>query len=410
MPNRGDKQERGSVGVGGTPARARAEDSKTGGELRRFEPVSDELVLAAIYRAERHRAGEREEIPFWMVVTHLGFVRNSWTSRRLRPQLKGLITHGLVSNARRKGIDVWGLTDAGRERLNVARKAGEVEELPEAPQHREWRRTRGVAAERIGRFRECAKRGTEEAVVLLGSSRRVRSDAWLELADSLGQVYRQLGRATYCLYEWEEPDDETADIEDYKDPGDEQLDVAGLARLYRLRGSRRNVAGLWVNEDEEEAASALAALIITVPAEMASELRDGLHTVLGDAAEGVSQTTEQFEREDHPECYAEQRERFERTWALLDLIGWHEPKQPATVRINLREHHRAMTEALDVRLLVAADDLEEANAVDAERAEQGEPPKREATTTQVLALREFAASIEDLVGHMETPEVGNGYE
>ena len=73
MPNRGDKQERGSTGVGTTPARARAEDSKTGSELRRFEPVSDELVLAAIDRAERHRAGEREEIPFWMVVAHLGF-------------------------------------------------------------------------------------------------------------------------------------------------------------------------------------------------------------------------------------------------------------------------------------------------------------------------------------------------
>lgn len=402
MPNRVDKQDRGSAGVGGTPARARAEDSKTGGELRRFEPVSDELVLAAIDRAERHRAGEREEVPFWMVVGHLGFVRNSWTSRRLRPQLEGLITHGLVSNARRKGIDVWGLTDAGRERLEVARKAGEVEELPEAPQHREWHRTREIAAERIDRFRECAKRGTEEATVLLGSSRRVRSDAWLELADSLGQVYRQLGRATYCLYEWAEPEDATADIDDYKNPGDERLDVAARVRLLSLRSSRRNIAGLWVNEDEEEeAASAPAAVIITVPAEMAGELRDGLHTVLGNAAEGVSQITERFSREHHPEWYAEQRERFERTWALLDLIGWRELKRPAAIRINLREHHRAVSEALDVRLLVAEDDLEEADAVDAERAEQGKPPMREATTSRVLALREFAASVKDLVGHLE---------
>ena len=45
MPTRGDKQDRGSAGVGETPAGARrAEDSKTDGELRRFEPVSDELV------------------------------------------------------------------------------------------------------------------------------------------------------------------------------------------------------------------------------------------------------------------------------------------------------------------------------------------------------------------------------
>lgn len=410
MPKRCDKQECGSAGVGRTPAKARAEGSKTGGELRRFEPASDELVLAAIDRAERHRTGEQEAIPFWMVVAHLGFVRNSWTSRRLGPQLERLITRGLVSNARRKGIDVWGLTDAGRERLNVARKAGEVEELPEAPQHREWRRTREVAAERIDRFRECAKRGTEEATVLLESSRRVHSDAWLKLADRLELAYRQLGRATYCLYEWAEPEDATADVDDYKDPGDEQLDVAALARLYRLRSSRRNVAGLWVNEDDEEATSAPAAVIITVPAELVSELRHGLHTVLGNAAEGVSQITERFGREHHPEWYAEQRERFERTWALLDLIGWRESKQPAAVQINLREQRRAVREALDVRLPVAEDDLEEADAVDAERAEQSEPPMREATTSRVLALREFAASIKDLVSHLETQKEGDGDE
>lgn len=56
---------------------------------------------------------------------------------------------------------------------------------------------------------------------------------------------------------------------------------------------------------------------------------------------------------------------------------------------------------LDVRLLVAADDLEEADVVDAERAERGEPSKREATTGRVFALREFAASVEDLAGHVE---------
>ena len=328
----------------------------------------------------------------------------------MRPQLERLITQGLVSNARRKGIDVWGLTDAGRERLNVARKAGEVEELREAPQHREWRRTREVAAERIDRFRECAKRGTEEATVLLGSSRRVRSDAWLELADSLGQVYRQLGRATYCLYEWAEPEDATADIDEYKDPGDERLDWAARVRLHRLRSSRRNVAGLWINEDDEDAVPTPAGVIITVPAELVGELRHGLHTVLGNAAEGVSQITERSGREHHPEWYAEQRERFERTWALLDLIGWREPKQPAAVRINLCEHHRAVSEALDVRLTVAADDLEEADAVDAERAEQGKLPMREATTSRVLALREFASSVEDLVGHLETQKGGNGDE
>jgi hypothetical protein len=62
---------------------------------------------------------------------------------------------------------------------------------------------------------------------------------------------------------------------------------------------------------------------------MVGELRNGLHTVLGDAARSVSQTTERYGHERHPEWYAEHRERFERTWALLDLIGCDEPRQPA---------------------------------------------------------------------------------
>jgi hypothetical protein len=63
------------------------------------------------------------------------------------------------------------------------------------------------------------------------------------------------------------------------------------------------------------------------------------------------------------------------------------------MRIDLRAHQQALTQALDVRLLVAADDLKEAAAVDAERAERGEPPTRETTEHHVTALREFAAAV-----------------
>ncbi len=52
-----------------------------------------------------------------------------------------------------------------------------------------------------------------------------------------------------------------------------------------------------------------------------------------------------------------------------------------------------LNEALDVMLAVGEDDLKEADAVDAERAKRGEPPKRETTTNRVLAVREFAASL-----------------
>lgn len=58
-----------------------------------------------------------------------------------------------------------------------------------------------------------------------------------------------------------------------------------------------------------------------------------------------------------------------------------------------------MIEALDIRLLVAKDDLKEADAVDAERAQRGEPPKRQQTVERAEAVREFAAAVKDLASH-----------
>jgi len=75
-------------------------------------------------------------------------------------------------------------------------------------------------------LRARASRGSDEAVVLLSARQRVGSNAWLQLAASLGRAYRQLGLATYCLYEWVEPDDACADIDDYEDPGDGQFEKA----------------------------------------------------------------------------------------------------------------------------------------------------------------------------------------
>jgi hypothetical protein len=56
--------------------------------------------------------------------------------------------------------------------------------------------------------------------------------------------------------------------------------------------------------------------------------------------------------------------------------------QPTEGQVDLREHRRALMEALDVVLLVG-DAAEEADAVDAERAKRDEAPKRKATTRSV---------------------------
>jgi hypothetical protein len=72
---------------------------------------------------------------------------------------------------------------------------------------------------------------------------------------------------------------------------------------------------------ERSRSAGASGAIVTVPAEMAGELRNDLHSVLGEAADGISATTELSGRERHPEWYAEHRNRFERTLVLLDLIG-----------------------------------------------------------------------------------------
>jgi hypothetical protein len=118
-------------------------------ELGRFEPVSDALVLAAIERAECHREREREGVMMSDIAEHLGFVHGSWTTRRLRPHLDALIAEGLLARSRRHGVVVWELTDDGRGRLEQLRRAGEVGDLAEAPQHRAWRHACATAGERI---------------------------------------------------------------------------------------------------------------------------------------------------------------------------------------------------------------------------------------------------------------------
>jgi len=118
MPKRGDKQQeresskrpRAKVAVrsGQTPMGKSppvCNQTTGGGELRRFEPVSDEVVLAVIDRAERHREVEFDGVPLGEIVAHLGFVRSGWTTRQLRPRLDALSADGLLAADRRHGFD-----------------------------------------------------------------------------------------------------------------------------------------------------------------------------------------------------------------------------------------------------------------------------------------------------------------
>lgn len=227
------------------------DDGSPPSELRPFEPVSDTLLLAAVDRAERHRtavttaASKVEGVPLWQVVDHLGFLRGSWTTRRLRPQIDALESTGLLAGCRRHGIAVWALTSTGRRRLETARQAGEVGDLPESPQHRAWRHARAAASERIDGFREQVHGAVNEASGLLATS-EVRSDAWLALGERLQRACWQLASASHCLSEWGEPDERRPDVDEYREVGDEALDQ-DERRQRRLRRTGRRNTRTWDN-------------------------------------------------------------------------------------------------------------------------------------------------------------------
>ena len=227
-------KDEGKRGAGVRSSRVRRDPD---GELRRFEPVSDDLVLAAVGRAERHRGREGEGVMMSDIAAHLGLVHGSWTTRRLRPQIDAFIAAGLLVRSRRHGVVIWGLTSNGRRRT----KRGDASTgLPESPQHRVWRHARTLAAEKIDGLRAQVRDALEDAPGVLDAD-GVRSDVWFALAERFQSACSQLGSATYCLSEWAEPDDASPDVDDRTEPGDETIDPEDLGGVRYRRGGRRNV-------------------------------------------------------------------------------------------------------------------------------------------------------------------------
>lgn len=208
-------------------------------------PIPDVTVLAAIDRAERHRG--RQGVPVWLVFEHLGIPRRS---RRVRAQLRSLVQDGAIEQRRAHGVDIWALAPNGLRRLHGAERV----DLPESPQHRDWRNARSLAAQEIERFRGTLHDAIIEASVLLNDT--PGSDAWFGLAERLRCAARRLGSATYCLHEWMEPSDDRADIDDHISPDDRALDPCERERRQARRAGRRNTR-LWQDADSDGTATPL---------------------------------------------------------------------------------------------------------------------------------------------------------
>jgi len=210
----------------------------------RFARPPDELVLAAVERAARHQANRESAVPVWAILEHLALRPRSAPARHVRSRLDALHAAGSLESARRHGVATWALTGAGRRRLRRAAGADELPALPESPQHRAWRNARTAAAQELERFRRLLSERLEQAAALLDADPPPSSDAWLELAEELQRGCRRLASASHCLYEWAEPDDARADLDEHVEPDDRRLAPAQRKLRRARRAGRRNIL-LW---------------------------------------------------------------------------------------------------------------------------------------------------------------------
>jgi hypothetical protein len=177
-----------------------------------WRPPSDELVLAAVDRAQRHRATPDSGDPTLSdIAEHLGMTWGPVASRRLRPIIDRLTRErGWLQRSRRRGQDRWALSDTGSQRLARAGAEGIFEQLPESQQHREWRAARAHAAARIEPLRGELRDVLANVNRLLDASEPVASADWLACVEPLRDFIEAVAMASFCLYELAEPDDAAA--------------------------------------------------------------------------------------------------------------------------------------------------------------------------------------------------------
>jgi hypothetical protein len=178
-----------------------------------LQAIPDDLILAALERAELHTPRAEPGVMYSVIVDHLGLRMGSATGRVLVPRLAALEDADLVAGRKQHSVIKWQLTREGREKLEAARADARLGELPESPQHRHWREAHAAATQRIGRFRASLRRSLIEAIALLARS-EADSAAWSQAGERLEQECRRLSSATYCLQEWAEPSDAAADTDD----------------------------------------------------------------------------------------------------------------------------------------------------------------------------------------------------
>jgi len=135
---------------------------------------------------------------------------------------------------------------------------------------------------------------------------------------------------------------------------------------------------------------------LTVPAGMVGLLCEGLHSEIEAAVQSIAPVVEAPDRDEHPERYRAPLARLDAARALLDLVGWGTPGPPVDVRVDLREHHRALLRALQSELLVEEEALGSIQEGDLRDA-----AKRRGIAERAEALRELISTVEARIGALE---------
>jgi len=122
---------------------------------------------------------------------------------------------------------------------------------------------------------------------------------------------------------------------------------------------------------------------ITIPARIVRYLREALHSQLGMAAEDIGQANHEAGKL-RPLLYAEPLERFDRTRALLDLIGWKDETDERPAIVNLVGHRQTLLTALQAQ-------------VEMEREMVRDDPTLKGAEQQIACARRRVADIEQFL-------------
>jgi hypothetical protein len=139
---------------------------------------------------------------------------------------------------------------------------------------------------------------------------------------------------------------------------------------------------------------------LTIPAGLVPDVREGLCSLVGDAAGGLMHAVEQPESERHPEWFKAPLERLDRACGLLNVLGSDAGCPSTDTDVELDEHGQTLEEAIAGYLPIREEQAKEADLTDGWLAQHGRPPNKPQVLRRLAALRDFATLLERRVAEM----------